>query len=148
MNPLSRRLVFATVGFLPASLAWGAAGSAKAYVRGGAVVRPANVQNARTGVANRNVDANRNANENVNVNRNVDVNGGGCCYDRWGHPVAAAVAVTTTAVAVGTIATSLPPSGCSAITVDGVAYQKCGPNYYQPQYQAGTTQYVVVNPPQ
>jgi hypothetical protein len=114
------------------------------------------VQSARTGVANRNVDANRNVNvnQNVNVNRNVNVNenrgyhGGGCCYDRWRHPVAAVVAVTATAVAVGTIATSLPPSGCSAVSVGGVAYQKCGPNYYQPQYQNGTTQYVVVSPPQ
>jgi hypothetical protein len=91
----------------------------------------------------------------VNVNRNVNVNdnrgygyrGGGCCYDHWGHPVAAAVAVTATAVAVGTIAASLPANGCSGVSVGGVSYQKCGPNYYQPVVQNGTTQYVVVNAP-
>lgn len=138
MNPLRRRLVAASVAsFFAAALAWGAAGPAGAYVRA-AEARTANVQSARTGVANRS----------VNVNRDVDVNRGGCCYDRWGHPVAAAVAVTATAVAVGTIATSLPASGCSAISVGGVAYEKCGPNYYQPQVQNGTTQYMVVNPPQ
>jgi hypothetical protein len=93
-----------------------------------------------------------NVNQNVNVNRNVDVHGGygyGGCYNcnGWGHPVAAAVAVTATAVAVGTVAASLPSSGCSAISVAGIGYQKCGPNYYQPTVQNGTTQYVVVNPP-
>ena len=100
----------------------------------GVAARPANVQSARTGVANRNV----NVNQNVNVNRNVNVNdnrgyrGGGCCYDNWGHPVAAAVAVTATAVAVGTVAASLPGSGCSGVSVGGVSYQKCGPNTTSP----------------
>lgn len=140
MNPLGRRLVVASA----ASLASGAASPAAAYVRAGAAGRPANVQSARTGIANRNLDANGS----VNVNENRGCYSGGSCYDHWGHPVAAAVAVTTTAAAVGTIATSLPPSGCSAITAGGVAYQKCGPNYYQPEYSNGTTQYVVVHPPQ
>ncbi len=142
----------ARVGSLVALAAFvmGISVPAAAYVRG-AVGRPANVQSARTGVANRNV----NVNQNVNVNRNVNVNdnrgygyrGGGCCYDHWGHPVAVAVAVTATAVAVGTIAASLPASGCSGVSVGGASYQKCGPNYYQPIVQNGTTQYVVVNAP-
>jgi hypothetical protein len=157
MNSLSRRVVVASVGsLLVGSLAWGITDPAAAYVRARPSARPANVENARTGVGNRNVAANRNVNVNVsaNANRNVNVNdsrgyhGAGCCYDQWGHPVAAAVAVTATAVAVGTVATSLPASGCSAISVGGVAYEKCGPNYYQPQVQNGTIQYVVVNPPQ
>jgi hypothetical protein len=126
------------------------------------------VQNARANVSsNRGANANRNynANENRNVNRNVnrdvnrdinrdvdvDVHGHGCCggdYDGWGHPVATAVAVTATAVAVGTVVSSLPSSGCSAVTLGGVGYQKCGPNYYQPSYESGGVQYVAVNPPQ
>lgn len=138
----------ARIGSLLVALGMAVAVPAGAYVRGVAA-RPANVQTARTGVANRNV----NVNQNVNVNRNINVNdnrgyrGGGCCYDNWGHPVAAAVAVTATAVAVGTIAASLPESGCAGVSVGGASYQKCGPNYYQPVVQNGTTQYVVVNAP-
>jgi hypothetical protein len=93
---------------------------------------------------------NRNVDRNVDVHRDVDVHGG-CCgggYNGWGHPVAAAAAVTATVVAVGTIASSLPSSGCSAVTVAGVGYQRCGPNYYQPSYDNGDVQYVAVNPPQ
>lgn len=159
MNPMSRRVVAAGVGsLLVAALGSSITVPAAAYVRGGGgAVRTANVQGARSNVSNRNVNANRNVNvnQNVNVNRNVNVNdnrgygyrGGGCCYDHWGHPVAVAVAVTATAVAVGTIAASLPASGCSGVSVGGASYQKCGPNYYQPIVQNGTTQYVVVNAP-
>ena len=99
---------------------------------------------------NRNVNTNVNRNTNVNVNRNVDVHGGYGYggYDRWGHPIATAAAVTATAVAVGTMASALPPSGCSAVSVGGIGYQRCGPNYYQPVYQGSSVQYVVVAPPQ
>jgi hypothetical protein len=143
------------------------AGTSGAVTRGGVgrvapASRPANVQSARTNISsgNRNVNANVNRNANVNVNRNVNVNqnvnvhGGGYRggyyggYNGWGHPIATAAAVTATAVAVGTVASTLPPSGCSAISVGGVSYQRCGPNYYQPVYQGGGVQYVVVNPPQ
>ncbi len=162
MNSMSRRVVAASVGsLLVATVVMSASPRAAAYARGGGggrVDRPANVQGARSNVSNRNVNTNANrnvnVNQNVNVNRNVNVNdrgyyGGGGCYNcnGWGHPVAAAVAVTATAVAVGTIASSLPSSGCSAVAVGGVAYQKCGPNYYQPTVQNGATTYVVVNPP-
>ncbi len=41
---------------------------------------------------------------------------------------------------------SLPPS-CSAVTANGVTYQKCGSTYYQPQFSGGNTTYVVVNAP-
>ena len=165
MNSMSRRAVAASVGsLLVAATVMSASLRAAAYRGGGGRVdRPANVQGARTNVSNRNLNDNRNlnanrnvnVNQNVNVNRNVNVNdrgyygGGGGCYNcnGWGHPVAAAVAVTATAVAVGTIASSLPSSGCSSVAVGGVAYQKCGPNYYQPTVQNGSTTYVVVNPP-
>jgi hypothetical protein len=156
MNPMSRRVVAASVGsLLVGALVSSTTVRAAAYARGGGA-RTANVQGARANVSNRNVNANRNVNvnQNVNVNRNVNVNGrgyygGGGCYNcnGWGHPVAAAVAVTATAVAVGTVAASLPSSGCSGVSVGGVSYQKCGPNYYQPVYQGGGTEYVVVNPP-
>ncbi len=140
---------------LVASLVSASVASPAAAYRGGGGARPARVDNARSSVSNHNVNANRNVNANVNrntnvnVNRNVGVHGGYGYggYDRWGHPVAAAVAVTATAVAVGTIAATLPPSGCSAVSIGGIGYQRCGPNYYQPVTQDGTVQYVVVAPP-
>ncbi len=133
--------------------------AAAGNARTAADTHPAKVQNARSDVSsnrsansntnvNRNADVNTNVNRdtNVNVNRNVNVGGGG--YDRWGHPIATAAAVTATAVAVGTVAATLPSSGCSMVSVGGVSYQRCGPNYYQPVYQGGGVQYVVVTPPQ
>ena len=157
MHRMNRRI--AGVGSLLAALLVGSVtSSAAARGRGGAGYRPANVQNARANVSNhnvssnqnRNVNTNVNRNTNVNVNRNVDVRGGYGYggYDRWGHPIATAAAVTATAVAVGTMASALPPSGCSAVSVGGIGYQRCGPNYYQPVYQGSSVQYVVVAPPQ
>ncbi|MFT3924842.1 MAG: hypothetical protein QM778_20070 [Myxococcales bacterium] len=102
---------------------------------------------------NRSFNDNRNYNQNVNVNRNVNVHNDvnvyhhGYYYDGWGHPVAAAAAVTATAIAVGTIVASLPPQ-CSTMVMGNVTYQNCGGTYYQPVYQGTTVQYVVVNPPQ
>ena len=100
---------------------------------------------------NRNVSANRNVNvnSNVNVNRNVDVNVHRDYYDGWDdhwHPVAAAAAVTATAMAVGAIVNSIPPS-CQTVVVGGVSYSQCGNTWYRPQYAGTTVQYVVVNPP-
>jgi len=163
MNTMNRRITALGGLAIASAVAVSAASPAAAY-RGGVgraapVNRPANVQDARSNISNHNVNANRNTNvnrnvnvnQNVNVNRNVDVHGGyyggGYRYDGWGHPVAAAVAVTATAVAVGTFAASLPSSGCSGVSIGGIAYQHCGPNYYQPVVQGGTTQYVVVAPP-
>lgn len=78
---------------------------------------------------------------NRNVNVHVDAH-----YDRWGHPVARAAAVTATAVAVGTIVASLPPK-CTAVVTPNVTYQNCGGVYYKPVYQGTTIQYIVVNQP-
>jgi hypothetical protein len=107
------------------------------------------VQNAHSSTFNNNTNMNRNTN--VNVNRNVNVHGGhggyGYGYNSWGHPIARAAAVTATAVAVGAVVASLPTSGCTAVTAGGVGYQRCGSTYYQPSYQSGAVQYVVVNPP-
>jgi hypothetical protein len=106
---------------------------------------------------NANVNRNVNVNQNVNVNRDVNVNtngsyygggyGGPCCY-RSGVGTAAAVtaAAVGTAIVVGSMVNSLPPS-CSAVTANGVTYQKCGSTYYQPQFAGGNTTYVVVNAP-
>jgi len=153
MNKTNRR-VLGIAGLFATSLAWtSAANPAAAVTRGGG---SAHVQNARSDISsgNRNVNANSNRNVNTNVNRNTNVNvnrdvnvhthGG---YDHWGHPIATAAAVTATAVAVGTVAATLPASGCSVVSAGGVAYQQCGANYYQPVYQGGGVQYVVVNPP-
>ncbi len=66
------------------------------------------------------------------------------------HPVARAAVVTTaavaTAVVVGSVVRSLPPS-CSSVMVGNVAYQQCGSTWYQPQYAGSSVTYVVVNPP-
>jgi hypothetical protein len=130
----------------PAAMANGVRGQSRSNVtRNNNVNRNANV--------NQNTNVNRNVN--VNVNRNVDVNvhggyyGGGCCYHDY-HPVATAAAVTATAVVtaavVGSLVHSVPPS-CTAVVVNGFAYQQCGSTWYQPQMSGSTTNYVVVNPP-
>ena len=113
-----------------------------------------NINRKAGGNSNRNVNANINRNQNVNVNRNVDVDVhhdvyvhggyyGGCCY----HPVATAAAITATAIIVGSIVNSLPPS-CSVVYVNGLTYQHCGNTWYQPQFVGTSTTYIVVNPPQ
>jgi hypothetical protein len=58
----------------------------------------------------------------------------------------ATTAVVATAVAVGTIVNSVPPS-CSSVMVGNVAYQQCGSTWYQPRYSGSQVTYVVVNPP-
>ena len=103
-----------------------------------AVVRSAGV--VRTSVHATNVHTTNVTN--VNVSRNVNV----VHYDHWGHPLATAAAVTATAIAVGTIVHSLPPS-CTTVVTAGVTYQNCGGTFYQPMYQGTNVQYVVVNAP-
>jgi hypothetical protein len=156
MNRMNRKLTAVGSVFVASLVSASIASPAAAY-RGGGGYHPANVQSARANVANHNVNANRNVNANVNrntnvnVNRNVDVHGGYGGYyggyDHWGHPIAAAAAVTATAVALGTMVAALPSSGCSGVAVGGVSYQHCGATYYQPVYQGGGVQYVVVAPP-
>jgi len=136
------------------------ADAASRGARGTAASRPANVQSANVQSARADIQSNRsttvNRNQNVNVNRNVNVEnnyyrgGGGYYggYNRWGRPVAAAAAVTATAIAVGTVVAALPASGCTAVVVGGVGYQRCGPTYYQPTYESGDVQYIVVSPPE
>ncbi len=103
--------------------------------------------------ANRNVSGsvNRdvNVNRNVNIDRDVDVNVRRDYYDGWDdhwHPVAAAAAVTATAMVIGSMVRTLPPS-CSTVVVNGVSYSQCGSTWYLPQYSGTTVQYVVVNAP-
>ena len=63
------------------------------------------------------------------------------------HPIArAAVATAATAVAVGAVVHTLPPS-CTTTVVGNVAYHHCGNTWYQPQYSGSQVTYVVVNPP-
>jgi hypothetical protein len=116
--------------------------------------RNANTNRNTNANINSNKNVNANVNQNVNVNKNVNVNvhndvnvhggyyGGGCCY----HPVATAAAITATAIVVGSIVHSLPPS-CSVVIVNGLTYQHCGSSWYQPQFVGTSTTYVVVNPP-
>jgi hypothetical protein len=98
---------------------------------------------------NNNTNINRNTNVNRNTNINVDVDNnyrGGCCYHDNYHPVATAAAITATAMIVGSIVYSLPPS-CSTVVINGFAYQQCGNTWYQPQISGSSTTYVVVNAP-
>jgi hypothetical protein len=84
----------------------------------------------------------------VNINNDVTIHRD--YYDGWDdhwHPVAAAAAVTATAVIVGSMVRTLPPS-CSTVVVNGVSYSQCGSTWYLPQYSGTNVQYVVVNPPQ
>ena len=66
------------------------------------------------------------------------------------HPVARAAVVTgaavATAVAVGSVVNSVPPS-CRPVMVGNVTYQQCGNTWYQPRYAGSAVTYVVVNPP-
>lgn len=102
------------------------------------------------GYARTNVNVNRNFDRNINVNRNVNVDvdrhGWGCCY----HPIATGVAVgataAVTAAVIGSVVNTLPPS-CTSAVVNGIAYQRCGSTWYQPQYAGSNVTYVVVNPP-
>ena len=65
-------------------------------------------------------------------------------YHRHGYYSGAAVvgAAVVTAIAIGTIVATLPPS-CSTLIVDGVTYQNCSGNYYAPS----GSQWIVVNAP-
>lgn len=95
-------------------------------------------------------NGNRNVNINSNRNVNVDVNNRGyhhgCCYHDDYHPFAVAAAVTATALVVGSIVHSLPPS-CQTVMSNGFAYQQCGNTWYQPQISGSSTTYIVVNAP-
>ena len=103
-----------------------------------------NHSNAYRNNGNRNV----NINSNRNVNVNVDNRGyhHGCCYHDDYHPLAIAAAVTATAIVVGSIVHSLPPS-CQTVMSNGFAYQQCGNTWYQPQISGSSTTYIVVNAP-
>ena len=155
----------ALVFLLTATLVAGGRGgnvrsSARSNVNNAGTNRNANAN--RNNNANRNTNVNRNnnvnRNTNVNVNRDVNVNthgnyyggggyGGPCCYNSGvGTAAAITAAAVGTAIVVGSMVNSLPPS-CSAVSANGVTYQKCGSTYYQPQFSGGNTTYVVVNAP-
>ena len=104
---------------------------------------------------NNNVNVNSNRNRNVNIDRDIDVDVdvhhrgsyyGGCCYHDNYHPIATAAAVTATAIVVGSMVRTLPPS-CTTVVVNGFAYRQCGSTWYQPQISGSSTTYIVVNSP-
>ncbi|NWE41988.1 hypothetical protein HX875_21115 [Pseudomonas yamanorum] len=69
--------------------------------------------------------------------------------DDWYHPWAAAAVVgatTATILAIGTRVTTVPVD-CVSVVANGVAYQHCGPTWYQPQYVGSSVQYIVVAAP-
>jgi len=65
-----------------------------------------------------------------------------------GYPVGAGLAV---AVAVGTTisAAAFQSLSCpmTPVVMGGYTYYQCGSTWYQPVYQGGQVNYVVVNPP-
>jgi len=63
-------------------------------------------------------------------------------YDDRYRGAAVAGAAVVTAVAIGTVVASLPPS-CSTVVVDGVSYHNCSGTWYRPR----GSQYIVVNAP-
>jgi len=64
----------------------------------------------------------------------------------WGYPVGAAAVAVGTAVAVGAIVSTLPPS-CNTVVTNGVTYRDCGGTYYAPRYDGPNVVYEVVSPP-
>lgn len=69
--------------------------------------------------------------------------------DDWYHPWATAAVVgatTATILAIGTRVTTVPVD-CVSVVANGVAYQHCGPTWYQPQYVGSSVQYIVVAAP-
>ena len=69
--------------------------------------------------------------------------------DNWYHPWAAAAVVgatAATAIAIGSQVTSVP-ADCVSVVANNVAYQHCGPTWYQPRYVGGNVQFVVVPAP-
>ncbi len=143
----------------------GARASAHANVNR-AAQRPANrpVNRPGGGAVNRNVDHNRSIDHNRNVNRDVNRNVNRDVHvdvdhhydhdDHWNdwddHPFATAAAVTAgvavTRAVIGSIVYSLPPS-CVTTVINGVAYQQCGSDWYEPRYAGTSVQYVVINAP-
>lgn len=69
--------------------------------------------------------------------------------DDWYHPWAAAAVVgatTATILAIGTQVSAVP-ADCVSVVANGVAYQHCGPTWYQPRYVGSSLQYIVVTSP-
>lgn len=69
--------------------------------------------------------------------------------DDWYHPWATAAVVgatTATLLAIGTRVATVPVD-CVSVVANGVAYQHCGPTWYQPQYVGSSVQYIVVAAP-
>ena len=78
----------------------------------------------------------------VVVNRSVTVTN----YNPAAAAVGVAAAAAITAVTIGAIVNSLPPS-CATVVTAGVTYHHCGNDWYRPQYSGTNVTYVVVSPP-
>lgn len=75
----------------------------------------------------------------VVVNRSVAVS-------TYNPAVGVVAATAVTAVAIGAIVSSLPPS-CTTVVAAAATYQHCGHDWYRPQYSGNNVTYVVVPPP-
>ncbi|WP_338868391.1 hypothetical protein [Myxococcus stipitatus] len=136
MRPLSSLLSFALVSVLGLT-----ALSAEARAVRNTTQTHVNTQVERDRYNNVDVNRNVNVNRDVDVHRDIDVN-----VDENYHPVAREVGATATAVAVGSVVRSLPPS-CSTVVTNNITYQNCGGTWYQPRYSGTDVTYLVVNPP-
>ena len=116
--------------------------------------RPANRNIDHNRSIDRNRDVNRNVNRNIDRDVHVDVDHHYDHHDHWhdwdDHPFATAAAVTAgvavTRAGIGSIVDSLPPN-CVTTVINGVAYQQCGNDWYEPRYAGTSVQYVVINAP-
>ena len=59
--------------------------------------------------------------------------------------VVQAAPATSGALPIGTVVAALP-AGCSTMTMSGVEYYKCGPDYYRAAYQGTNLVYVTAQP--
>jgi hypothetical protein len=121
---------------------------------GAAQGRPATRNTTRTNInsgnrTNVNVNTGNRTSVNVNTRHHTDVDvhvHGGYYGGGYYHPGPSVGAVVATAIVVGAIVSSLPPS-CTTIIANGFAYQNCGGTYYQPRYSGSSVTYVVVSQP-
>ncbi len=128
----------------------GVATGNRTNVAAGNTVSADKTVNAGNKINTGNVNA---GNVNIGNDVNIDIDGGG----HWNghghghvhHPVAAGVAVgavaVTTAAVVGARYYALPPTGCTTVVRNGVAYHHCGSVYYQQVWSGNDVVYVVAS---
>lgn len=104
------------------------------------------------------IDRNVNIDREINVDREIHIDGDGgwwdwddgCCFHR--HPIARAAAWGAAAAAYNSAyydpyVYTLPYDDCVVEVVNGITYQRCGDDWYQPQFEGTDAVYVAVASP-